>query len=97
MMPQRKEHQHVVAAQLALQSSSAARLQRQTHLNTLNMSSFEEEHGSSGISGNSGIAAEQQQQQARKTLLPLSQLAFKVCVCLVFDNEYFLGFSAQQP
>lgn len=59
---QRREH---VVAQLALQSSSAARLQRHTHLNTLNMSSMEEEASSST------------EEQARAAL-PLSQLAFKV-------------------
>lgn len=36
------QRDHIVA-QLALQSSSAARLQRQTHVNTINMSSLEED------------------------------------------------------
>lgn len=55
-----------MVAQLALQSSSAARLQRQTHLNTLNMSSMEEEASTQGT------------QEQHRAALPLSQLAFKV-------------------
>jgi hypothetical protein len=51
-----------VVAQLALQSSSAARLQRQTHLGTLNMASVEEEATDLTAAG----------------ALPLSQMAFKV-------------------
>jgi hypothetical protein len=57
------QHRESFVATLALQSSSAARLQRSTHLTTLNMASVEEEEG--GAAASSGG-------------LPLSQTAFKV-------------------
>jgi hypothetical protein len=65
------QREHVVA-QVALQSSSAARLARQTHLNTLNMCSMEEEVTAAEASTQMTTTQQQQQQ------LPLSQLAFKV-------------------
>jgi hypothetical protein len=57
-----------VMAQLALQSSSAARLQRQTHLGALNMVSVEEEATDFTAAG----------------ALPLSHMTFKVGVGLIW-------------
>lgn len=58
------QHRESFVATLALQSSSAARLQRSTHLTTLNMASVEEEEGIGSAASSGG--------------LPLSQTAFKV-------------------
>lgn len=63
-------HRESLVAQLALQSSSAARLQRQTHLTTLNMASVEEETAGTALSPSAAAAA-------AASTLPLSQLSFK--------------------
>lgn len=65
-------HRESLVAQLALQSSSAARLQRQTHLTTLNMASVEEDTGSGTAALSPSAAA-----AAAASTLPLSQLSFK--------------------
>lgn len=79
-MQQPREHVAAVG-QLALQSSSASRLLRQTHLNTLNMSSMEEHEAPAGVTAVSttGVSLhDTSSSSSTDTQLPLSQLAFKV-------------------
>ena len=61
-------NRELLFAQLALQGSSAARLQRQTHTATLNMASTDEEVQDAAAAV----------QSAPQSNLPLSQLTFKV-------------------